>query len=109
MEFRMRWLIPALALVGAFSFGSGANAQQSTGAPGNQSAMARVPYACNVIMGLNQGYDVLHGVCTRSLAHTLSQLGEGRLISKEQGACLRLGLTPGTPSFAICVEKRLGS
>ena len=108
MEFRMKWLIPVLVLVGALSFWSGANAQQSTGAPGNQSAMARVSYACDVIMGL-KGYDVLHGVCTRSLAHTLSRLGEGQLISKEEGACLRLGLTPGTPSFAICVEKRLGS
>ena len=109
MEFRMKWLIRVLVLVGALSFWSGTNAQQSTGgAPGNQSAMARVPYACDVIMGL-KGYDVLHGVCTRSLANTLSRLGEGQLISKEESACLRLGLTPGTPSFAICVEKRLGS
>ena len=108
MEFRMKWLIRVLVLVGSLSFGSGTNAQQSTGATGNQSAMARVSYACDVIMGL-KGYDVLHGVCTRSLANTLSRLGEGQLISKEEGACLRLGLTPGTPSFAICVEKRLGS
>jgi hypothetical protein len=108
MEFPMKWHILVLVLVGALSFWSGAYAQQSTGVPGNQSAMARVPYACKVIMGL-QGDDVLYGVCTRSLAHTLSQLGEGQLISKEEGACLRLGLTPGTPSFAICVEKRLGS
>ena len=108
MEFRMKWLVPVLALVGALSFWSGAKAQQSTGAPGNQSAMARVPYACTEIMGL-QGNGVLYGVCTRSLAHTLSRLGEGQLISKEEGTCLRLGLTPGTPSFAMCVEKRLGS
>lgn len=108
MEFRMKWLVPVVALVGALSFWSVANAQQSTGTPGNQSAMARVPYACNVIMGL-QGYEVLYGVCTRSLGHTLSLIGEGQLISKEEGVCLRLGLTPGTPSFAICVEKRLGS
>jgi hypothetical protein len=104
----VKWLVRVVALVAGLSFWHGANAQQPTGALGNQSAMARVPYACSVIMGL-QGYDVLYGVCTRSLGHTLSRLGEGQLISKEEGACLRLGLTPGTPSFATCVEKRLGS
>jgi hypothetical protein len=108
MESRMKWLSPVLVLVGALSFWSGANAQQSTGAPDNQSAMARVAYACDVIMGL-KGDDVLHDVCTSSLAHTLTRLGEGQLISKVEGECLRLGLTPGTPSFAICVEKRLRS
>jgi len=44
MESRMKWLIPVLVLVGALSFWSGANAQQSTGVPGNQSAMARGAY-----------------------------------------------------------------
>jgi signal transduction histidine kinase len=79
----------------------------STQAPGDLSRKAREEHACAVVMGLQQ-VGALYHTCIRILDSTLSELDKAQLISREQDACARLGLKPGTPSFAACVENGPG-
>lgn len=74
--------------------------------PADLSQKARVQHACAVIMGLQPG--ALYDTCKRSLDSTLFELDRARLVSTEQNACARLGLKPGTPSFAACVANGPG-
>ena len=78
----------------------------SAQAPGDLSRKAREQHACAVIMGLQPGS--LYNTCIWSLDKTLFELDRAQLISTEQTACARLGLTPGTPSFAACVANGPG-
>ncbi len=75
----------------------------SAQAAGDLSRTAREQHACAVVMGLHQP-GALYDTCIRSLDRTLFELDQARLISTERNQCARLGLTPGTPSFAACVE-----
>jgi Single Cache domain 2 len=77
-----------------------------TQGPGDLSRKAREQHACSVIMGLQPGS--LYNTCIWSLDNTLSELDRAQLFSTEQTACARLGLTPGTPSFAACVANGPG-
>jgi hypothetical protein len=67
------------------------------------SRMAREQHACAVVMGLQQP-GALYDTCIRSLDDTLFELDRARRIAAERNACAQLGLRPGTPSFAACVE-----
>jgi hypothetical protein len=67
------------------------------------SRMAREQHACAVVMGLHQP-GALYDTCIRSLDNSLFELDQARRISAERNACAQLGLRPGTPSFAACVE-----
>jgi hypothetical protein len=67
------------------------------------SRMAREQHACAVVMGLRQP-GALYDTCVRTLDNTLFELDRARQISAERNACAQLGLKPGTPSFAACVE-----
>ena len=67
------------------------------------SRMAREQHACAVVMGLHQP-GALYDTCIRSLDNSLFELDQARQISAERNACAQLGLRPGTPSFAACVE-----
>lgn len=75
----------------------------SAQAAGDLSRTAREQHACTVVMGLHQP-GALYDICIRSLERTLFELDQARLLSTERNACARLGLKPGTPSFAACVE-----
>ena len=79
----------------------------STNAPGAVSRMAREQHACTVIMGLPRP-GALYDTCIRSLSQTLSGLDQAQQMSAKQNACAREGLTPGTASFAACVESGPG-
>jgi len=70
----------------------------------NSSRMALEHHACAVVMGLHQPGD-LYDTCVRSLNKTLSELDQARLASTDRSACRQEGLKPGTPAFAVCVEK----
>jgi hypothetical protein len=72
----------------------------------DSSPKGRVQHACAVIMGLQPG--ALYDTCTSSLDNTLFELDRAQLILTEQNACARLGLKPGTPSFAACVANGPG-
>ena len=74
--------------------------------PGDLWRMGREQHACAVIMELQPG--LLYDTCVKSLAESLSQLDRARLISTGENACTQLGLKPGTPSFAACVENGPG-
>jgi len=67
------------------------------------SRMAREQHACAVVMGLHQP-GTLYDTCIRSLDNFLFEQDRTRRISAERNACAQLGLKPGTPSFAACVE-----
>jgi hypothetical protein len=75
----------------------------SAQAVGDLSRMAREHHACTVVMGLYSS-GALYKACIRSLDQALSGLDQARQMSTKQSACAREGLTPGTPSFAACVE-----
>jgi Single Cache domain 2 len=75
----------------------------SAQAPGGTSRMARVHHACTVVMGLQQPGN-LYDTCIRSLDKSLSELDQAWQASTKRNACAQAGLTPGTPSFAGCVE-----
>ena len=75
----------------------------SARAAGDLSRTTREHHACTVVMGLQQP-GALYQTCMRTLDQTLSQLDQARQMSTKQNACARAGLTPGTPSFAACVE-----
>lgn len=75
----------------------------SSGVPGASSRMAREHHACTVIMGLQQPGS-LYDTCIRSLDQALSVADQAGRISTRQNSCARQGFTPGTPSFAACVE-----
>jgi signal transduction histidine kinase len=79
----------------------------SAQAAGDLSRMAREHHACTVVMGLYSS-GALYNTCIRSLDKALSEQDQARLIATERNACARLGLTPGTPSFAACVENGPG-
>jgi hypothetical protein len=70
----------------------------------NSSRMALEHHACAVVMGLHQPGD-LYDTCIRSLNKTLSELDQARLASTDRSGCGQEGLRPGTPAFAVCVEK----
>ena len=78
-----------------------------TSEPGDLSRAARKQHACAVVMGLQQSGS-LYNTCIRILDDTLFELDRAQLISTEQNACARLGLKPGTPSFAACVANGPG-
>jgi hypothetical protein len=67
------------------------------------SRAAREQHACAVVMGLHEP-GALYDTCIRSLDDSLFQLDQTRQIAAERNACAQLGLRPGTPSFAACVE-----
>jgi Cache domain len=67
------------------------------------SRMAREQHACAIVMGLHQP-GALYDTCIRTLDNALFELDRARQISAERNACAQLGLRPGTPSFAACVE-----
>jgi hypothetical protein len=75
----------------------------STQAPGGTSRMAREHHACTVVMGLHQPGN-LYDTCIRSLDKSLAELDQAWQASTKRNACAETGLTPGTPSFAGCVE-----
>ena len=79
----------------------------SAQAVGDLSRIAREHHACTVVMGLYSS-GALYKACIRSLDQALSGLDQARQMSTKQSACAREGLTPGTPSFAACVETGLG-
>ena len=78
-----------------------------TSAPGDLSRTVREQHACAVVMGLQQSGS-LYNACIRILDNTLFELDRAQLILTEQNACARLGLKPGTPSFAACVANGPG-
>ena len=75
----------------------------SAQAVGDLSRTAREHHACTVVMGLYSS-GALYKAAIRSLDQALSGLDQARQMSTKQSACAREGLTPGTPSFAACVE-----
>ena len=80
--------------------------KSATQTPAELSRKGREQHACAVIMGLQPG--ALYNTCFLSLDNTRSELDRAQLISTEQNSCARLGLTPGTPSFAACVANGPG-
>jgi hypothetical protein len=77
-------------------------AHTSAAAAENSPRMAQVQHACTVVMGLHpseRGYDT----CIISLNRSLSLWDQARLVKRDQNACSRKGLQPGTPAFAVCV------
>jgi len=79
----------------------------STQAPGDSPRMARVQHACAVVMGLHQPGS-LYLACVRSLDRTLSSQDQARQAGALRSLCAQQKLTPGTPSFAACVETGAG-
>jgi len=75
----------------------------SAQAAGDLSRTAREQHACAVVMGLHQP-GALYDTCIMSLDNALFELDKTRQITAERNACAQLGLKPGTPSFAACVE-----
>ena len=72
----------------------------------NSARLAREQHACAVVLGLDPSgrrYDV----CVRSLDKSLSELDQARPATRldeiKRSACAQNGLTPGTPTFAVCV------
>ena len=72
----------------------------------NSARLAREQHACAVVLGLDPSgrrYDV----CVRSLDKSLSELDQARLATRldesKRSSCAQKGLTPGTPTFAVCV------
>jgi hypothetical protein len=68
----------------------------------NSSRMVQEQHACAVVMGLRQPGD-LYDTCVRSLAKTLAELDQARLVATDQRACGQEGLKPGTPALAVCL------
>ena len=72
--------------------------------PENTTNMARVHHACAAIMGLDP-LDWRYHICVSSLKDSLQQLNRARLVSTDRSTCAKERLKPGTPAFAVCVEK----
>ena len=72
----------------------------------NSARLAREQHACAVILGLDP-LGRRYSVCVRSLDKSLSELDQARLATRlgesKRSACAQKGLTPGTPTFAVCV------
>jgi Cache domain len=75
----------------------------STQASGVTSRTAREQHACTVVMGLARP-GALYETCIRSLDRTLTELDQERRAWVRRNACAQAGLSPGTPSFAGCME-----
>ena len=88
-------IISAAAIALLASISTFANAAETS------SRMAQEQHACAVVMGLHKPGD-LYDTCIGSLNNTLSELDQARQVSKDRSTCVREGLQPGTPAFALC-------
>jgi hypothetical protein len=75
----------------------------SAQAPREWSRLAREQHACSTVMGLDRP-GALFLTCIRSLDRTLAGLDRARQASALRNLCAQAQLTPGTPSFAACLE-----
>ena len=74
---------------------------------GDTSRAAREQHAFTVVMGLAQP-GALYETCIRILDRSLAELDQERRAWARRNACAQAGLSPGTPSFAGCMETGLG-
>jgi hypothetical protein len=72
----------------------------------NPARLAREKHACAVVLGLDPS-GRRYSVCVSSLDKSLSELDQARLATRldesKRSSCAQKGLTPGTPTFAVCV------
>jgi hypothetical protein len=96
----------AAAVVLLASAGTLANAAE------NAARLAQEQHACAVVLGLDPSshrYNACLRSLDQSLDRALSERAYARSVSTDRNTCDRDGLQPGTPAFAVCVEKAVRS
>ena len=93
---------PSVKIIGTAAIALLASANTFANAAENSSRVVKEYHACAVTLGLDPS-GRRYRTCISSLARSLSEWDQVRLMESARSACVQKGLQRGTPAFAICV------